>query len=41
MFPLSLLKHTLKGASLGLKNIRRENNIGIRLVLKLEFGQGN
>jgi hypothetical protein len=41
MFPLNLLEHILKNASLGLKNIGRENNNGIRLMLKLEFGQGN
>jgi hypothetical protein len=35
---LNLLKQILKSASLGLKNIGRENNNGIRLVLKLEFG---
>jgi hypothetical protein len=41
MLPLSLPKQICQNASFGLKNMGREDNNGIKLVLKLEFGQGN
>ncbi len=41
MFPLSLLNQICKNASLGLRILGREDRNGIRLVLKLEFGDEN
>ncbi len=39
MCPLSLFNHICKNASLHLRNLQREDMNGIKLVLKLEFGQ--
>ncbi len=41
MLPLSLPKQICQNTSFGLKNMGREDMNGIKLVLKLEFGQGN
>jgi len=41
MFSLSLFKQICKSALLGPRNSGKEDKNGIRLVLKLEFGQEN
>ncbi len=42
MFPLNLLRYISKSASFGFKNFGKgRHEWNIKLVLKLEFGQGN